>query len=106
MQNKFLVFFHSCFCLPKFNDSADLQIVVQPGSLAARNYYSLQKLFGKNHALFVRIKIIWQNRCAFVLKSQLLYLTQISFMEFLSREQFKMNFFYQLLFSLQKTFLK
>ena len=31
---------------------ADVQIMVQPGSIAARNYTSWQKLFDKNHAFF------------------------------------------------------
>ena len=34
----------------------DVQIVVQPGSLAARNYQSWQKLFGKIHALLSQIE--------------------------------------------------
>ena len=53
-----------------------MQIVVQPGSLADRNYFSWQKIFGKNHALLEEIEIIWQNLQAFVSKSQLLHLTQ------------------------------
>ena len=31
--------------------TSDVQIVVHPGILAARNYYRWQKLFAKNHAL-------------------------------------------------------
>ena len=40
---------------------SDVQIVVQPGSLAARKYSSWQKLSVKNHALLSRIETIWQN---------------------------------------------
>ena len=43
---------------------------------------SCQKLAGKNHALLSWIKIIFQNSCTFVSKSQFLYLTQISFWNF------------------------
>ena len=61
---------------------ADVQIVGQPGNLAARNYPSVQKLFGKNHALLSEIEIIWQNCQTFVVKSQLLYLIQICLWNF------------------------
>ena len=52
----------------------DVQIVVQPGSLAARNYYSWQKLFGKIHALLSQIDDNGKNSRTF----QLSYLTHVS----------------------------
>ena len=55
---------------------------MQPGSLAARNDPSWQKLFGKNHALLSQIEIIWQNSRTFVLKSQSFNLAQISLWNF------------------------
>ena len=35
---------------------ADVEIMVHPGILDARNYFSWQKLFDKNHALLLRIQ--------------------------------------------------
>ena len=62
-----------CCCLFCRLDSAILpvarhrkRIVGQSVSLADRNYYNLQKLFDKNHALFLRIEIIWQSLRTFV----------------------------------------
>ena len=52
---------------------ADLQIVVQPGSLAARNYHNWQKLFGKIHALLLQIDDDGKNSRPF----QLSYLTHV-----------------------------
>ena len=57
---------------------ADLQIVVQPGSLAARNYHNWQKLFGKIHALLLRIDDDEKNSRTIVAHFQLLYLTHVS----------------------------
>ena len=95
----------------------DMQMV-QPGSIAARNYHSWQKLFGKNHALLSGIKIIWQNSHTF--DANLNYLAQFThfchefsafisqtsiFMKFLSEEQLNRNNFYDHpFFSIQKTF--
>ena len=34
---------------------SDMQIVVQPGSKAARKYHSWQKLFVENHAILLQL---------------------------------------------------
>jgi len=50
--------------------TADVEIMVHPGILDARNYFSWQKLFDKKQALLSRIKNNWLNSCTFCLELQ------------------------------------
>ena len=43
----------------------DMEVVVQPINLAARNYHSWQKLFDQYGVLLLEIEIIWQNSSFF-----------------------------------------
>ena len=52
------------------------------GSLAARNYHSWQKLFGKIHALLSQIDDNGKNIRTFVANFQLLYFTHVSLWNF------------------------
>ena len=52
--------------LELFPGLPDLDIVGHPVILDDRNYFSWQKLFGKNHALLSRIQNNWLNSRTFV----------------------------------------
>ena len=49
----------------------DMEVVVQPINLAARNYHSWQKLFDQYGVLLLEIEIIWQNFSFFFRESKI-----------------------------------